>query len=62
MKSKSLPHCGLGAVLHDVRQDQRQREEEEAQNKISQEAVPLAPGNPRRPERDENPDDDPDNA
>src|SRR6266487_6106623 len=60
---ESLRRDGVsGAVLHDVRHDQRERKEEQAQDEISEEAVPLTSRNPRGPKREAKPDDDSDDA
>jgi hypothetical protein len=54
--------AGSGSLLHHVRHDQREREEQEAQQEVADEVVSLASGDPRRSERDRDPDDEPDDA
>src|SRR5690242_3269076 len=61
IRSRS-PDAKRGSVLHQVRHDEREREEEQAQNEIAEETVSLAPGDPGRPEGDRDPDDEPDDA
>src|SRR3954466_10119213 len=57
--SRRVQHA---AVLDDVRHDQREGKEEQAQREIAEPAVALAAGNAGRPERDRDPDDQPDDA
>ena len=54
--AKSLAEAG--AVLDDVRHDQREREEEQAEDEVAPEAVSLAFGNAGRPEGQRDPDAD----
>ena len=44
------------SVLNQVDDDQRRREEEEAEDEVAEKAVPLASGDPGRPEGDRQPD------
>jgi hypothetical protein len=44
-------------VLDKVSHDQSQRKKQEAEKEVRKEAVALAASNPRRPERNEDPDD-----
>ena len=50
------------AVRDDVGEDQRQREEEQAEDEVAQEAMALAASDTRRPERQRDPDDQPDQS
>jgi hypothetical protein len=50
--------CGAwsASIMHNVGHDQREREEEEAEDEVAQEAVAFASRNPSWPERQSNPD------
>jgi hypothetical protein len=58
----SLCHGGLGPILHHVRHEQRQREEEQAQEEVPEGAVPLALRNAGGPEPPQDRGDDGDDA
>jgi hypothetical protein len=50
------------SVLHDIRHDEGEWQEEETQQEKAEEAVPLSASHSGRPERNGEPDDQPDNS